>query len=57
MPIRIFWVCDSCGAFGEIDAATPLIELTLDDLAATTLEAIRLVEHPHKVHVGKPMCQ
>ena len=57
VTITVHWVCETCWASGEVDAEFQchnLAELTIDELAATMLDAIRAVPHPHPVRPAMP---
>ena len=57
LPIRVFWVCDTCGASGEIDTELPVLsldELDVEDAAVATLTAVQAVSHPHPVRPNVP---
>jgi hypothetical protein len=46
------WVCETCGASGEIEAELPEVNLqtlTVEDAALTMFDAVRTVDHPHPV--------
>ena len=52
VPVRVLWVCETCGASGEVDTELPemnLDTLTVEDAATTVLSAVRSVNHPHPV--------
>src|SRR5690348_3516645 len=52
VPVRVLWVCETCGASGEIETELPefnLQTLTVEDAALTVLDAVREVKHPHPV--------
>jgi hypothetical protein len=58
MPVRIPWVCDTCGAVGEIDAelpATTLDGLTIEDAARATFAALVHPPHQHPVRLATPL--
>ena len=55
MPIRIPWICETCGAFGEVDSelsTANLDRLTLEDAANATFGALLNLAHPHPVRPG-----
>lgn len=55
VTFRVLWVCDDCGACGEAEAELPaacLEDLTLEEVAAATLAAVRAVSHPHPIRPG-----
>ena len=57
MPVKIRWICETCGASGEVDATLPAFTLeavTLEDAAEVTLAALQAVPHPHAVRPGLP---
>lgn len=52
VPVRICWVCETCGASGEIETELPEVNLqtlTVEGAALTMLDAVRTVKHPHPV--------
>jgi len=57
VPARIYWVCESCGASGEVETELPdfdLRQLTVEEAASTLLAAVRTVRHPHPVKPSFP---
>jgi hypothetical protein len=51
------WVCEICGASGEIESELPHIDLatlTVEDAAAAVISAVRTVRHPHPVKPKVP---
>lgn len=52
VPVKVLWVCETCGASGEIETELPepdLQTLTVEDAAFTVLDAVRAVKHSHPV--------
>ena len=52
VPIKILWVCDVCGATGEVAAELPverLEDLTTGVVAEVAIRARDSVKHPHTV--------
>lgn len=52
MSVKIPWICDTCGAAGEIDAELPAASietLTIEGAAFATFEALYGLPHHHPV--------
>jgi hypothetical protein len=57
MTLTVLWVCDTCGASGEIEvevSSTNLAALTIEEAFDAMEQAIRSVSHPHPVRPGAP---
>ncbi|HLK51319.1 MAG TPA: hypothetical protein VKT49_24425 [Bryobacteraceae bacterium] len=50
--MKIPWICDTCGAAGEIDAILPAASiegLTIEGAASATFDALYAFPHHHPV--------
>jgi hypothetical protein len=54
MSVKIPWICDICGAAGEVDTVLPAASvdsLTIEGAAAATFDAIASLLHRHPVRI------
>ena len=55
MKVTILWFCDTCGSSGEVETdMSRLEELTIEDAAIATLDAVSTVFHSHPVQPRIP---
>jgi hypothetical protein len=54
MSVKIPWICDTCGAAGEVDTVLPaatIDALTIEGAASATFDAITFFPHRHPVRI------